>query len=249
MIKMEDSKYEVNSSSSPPSSSHIYHHHHHHHIPHNTYNRLNSGNILQPITSNVLYVEEQPILNSDDNDEKPSHIFLTKSLFSGLSQTITNSLDESGLNTVLAHSNNYSSGPKISIQSINMPMTSNNTKYCVSNSNEITPTSISGGVIVDASLPIPSSSTHSLSSTGILNQISASNDKEKSAIENEISNSKKNSLEHLQQSTAPDTTKKSGGRRSEKPAISYINMIARAINESPDKRLTLSEIYSYLQKT
>lgn len=248
MIKMED-KYEINSSSSPPSSSHIYHHHHHHHIPHNTYNRLNSGNILQPITSNVLYVEEQPILNNDDNDEKPPHIFLTKHLFSGHSQTITNSLDESGLNTVLAHSNNYSSVPKISIQSINMPVTTNNIKYCVSNSNEITSATVSAGVIVDASLPIPSSSTQSLLSNGTLHHNSVSNDKEKSANENEIANSKKISLEHIQQSTAPDTTKKSGGRRSEKPAISYINMIARAINESPDKRLTLSEIYTYLQNT
>ncbi|XP_055376234.1 forkhead box protein biniou [Condylostylus longicornis] len=50
--------------------------------------------------------------------------------------------------------------------------------------------------------------------------------------------------------TTPDTTKKntSGQRRPEKPAISYINMIAMAIKESPDGRLTLSEIYSYLRR-
>lgn len=59
----------------------------------------------------------------------------------------------------------------------------------------------------------------------------------------------------------PDTTKKStatggtgsgggggGGRRAEKPPLSYINMIAMAIKESPQKKLTLSEIYTYLQK-
>lgn len=46
----------------------------------------------------------------------------------------------------------------------------------------------------------------------------------------------------------PDTTKKSGTRRPEKPAVSYINMIGQAIRESPNRKLTLSEIYAYLQK-
>lgn len=49
--------------------------------------------------------------------------------------------------------------------------------------------------------------------------------------------------------SAPDTTKKSsGGRRAEKPPLSYINMIANAIKESPNRRCTLSEIYIFLQK-
>lgn len=49
--------------------------------------------------------------------------------------------------------------------------------------------------------------------------------------------------------SAPDTTKKSsGGRRAEKPPLSYINMIASAIKESPNRRCTLSEIYHFLQK-
>lgn len=47
---------------------------------------------------------------------------------------------------------------------------------------------------------------------------------------------------------APDTTKKSGARRPEKPAVSYINMIGQAIRESPNRKLTLCEIYAYLQK-
>lgn len=47
---------------------------------------------------------------------------------------------------------------------------------------------------------------------------------------------------------APDTTKKSGTRRPEKPPVSYINMIAKAIRESPNHQLTLNEIYLYLQK-
>lgn len=49
--------------------------------------------------------------------------------------------------------------------------------------------------------------------------------------------------------TVPDTTKKSSGvRRAEKPPLSYINMIATAIKESPNRRCTLSEIYNFLQK-
>ncbi|EDW72789.1 uncharacterized protein Dwil_GK16994 [Drosophila willistoni] len=47
----------------------------------------------------------------------------------------------------------------------------------------------------------------------------------------------------------PDTTKKSGTRRPEKPALSYINMIGHAIKESPSGKLTLSEIYAYLMKS
>jgi len=48
--------------------------------------------------------------------------------------------------------------------------------------------------------------------------------------------------------STPDTTKKSGTRRPEKPALSYINMIGHAIKESPTGKLTLAEIYAYLQK-
>lgn len=55
--------------------------------------------------------------------------------------------------------------------------------------------------------------------------------------------------QQMELQSAPDTTKKSsGGRRAEKPPLSYINMIAMAIKESPQKKLTLSEIYTYLQK-
>ncbi|XP_050295449.1 forkhead box protein F1-like [Anthonomus grandis grandis] len=44
------------------------------------------------------------------------------------------------------------------------------------------------------------------------------------------------------------TDKKSGVRRQEKPPYSYIALIVMAIQHSPTKRLTLSEIYSFLQQ-
>lgn len=52
-----------------------------------------------------------------------------------------------------------------------------------------------------------------------------------------------------EQHLPPDTTKKTNNsRRPEKPNMSYINMIACAIKESPDRMLTLNGIYNYLQQ-
>lgn len=56
-----------------------------------------------------------------------------------------------------------------------------------------------------------------------------------------------NKLEQQLISTTSDSLKKTGGRRQEKPPLSYINMIVQAIKDSPDRKRTLSEIYKYLQ--
>ncbi|XP_053675136.1 forkhead box protein biniou [Anopheles nili] len=47
--------------------------------------------------------------------------------------------------------------------------------------------------------------------------------------------------------SAEGQKKPNGGRRQEKPQLSYINMIVMAIKDSPHRRRTLSEIYKYLQ--
>lgn len=48
--------------------------------------------------------------------------------------------------------------------------------------------------------------------------------------------------------TKPKSETKKGTRRPEKPQISYINLIAKVILDSPCKQLTLNEIYTALKK-
>ena len=68
-----------------------------------------------------------------------------------------------------------------------------------------------------------------------------------SAVPTSTSSMQQNLVEQQLSSTTSDTIKKTGGRKPEKPAMSYINMIVCAIKESPNRRRTLSEIYKYLQ--
>ena len=48
--------------------------------------------------------------------------------------------------------------------------------------------------------------------------------------------------------TTNNSAKRSGARRQEKPPYSYIALIVMAIQSSPQRRLTLSEIYQFLQQ-
>lgn len=104
-----------------------------------------------------------------------------------------------------------------------------------------------GGVIASTHLP---SSTNTLtyatssSPTRLLTN-NQSDNKATTVMQQHPAPQLTNSSQEL---SSPDTTKKSGTRRSEKPNISYINMIAMAIKDSPSGKLTLSEIYSFLQK-
>jgi forkhead box protein F len=49
--------------------------------------------------------------------------------------------------------------------------------------------------------------------------------------------------------SSPGSSSNGSGRRIPKPQVSYIMLIAHAIEGSPDKKLTLDEIYKHLMKT
>lgn len=116
------------------------------------------------------------------------------------------------------------------------------------NNNNLSPTSSTSTTIGRSNnLPICSSGPMELISS--YSNTSGSNNSiiHKSSLQHQQQQQQQQQID--QQMNTPDTTKKSaGGRRAEKPPLSYINMIAMAIKESPQKKLTLSEIYNYLQK-
>lgn len=112
-----------------------------------------------------------------------------------------------------------------------------------------------GNHYVNSNTCYPSTIKYCSSTTGIVdekNQITSSYvisevEASSSHPSNETDDTKKLSSSTKVQAIAPDTTKKSSSRRGEKPSLSYINMIATAIKESQEGRLTLSEIYTHLQ--
>lgn len=115
-------------------------------------------------------------------------------------------------------------------------------------------TSSAGGVITTNSCTNSHNDSNQLLTNTTNTHYSSSSSPAKSVQSNQSDTPK--SQQQSQQSSSSDardlssadTTKKSGIRRPEKPALSYINMIAMAIKESPTGKLTLSEIYSFLQK-
>lgn len=68
----------------------------------------------------------------------------------------------------------------------------------------------------------------------------------KSTPSTSTSNSSTNTSSTTNSSSSAKSDTKKGARRPEKPPISYINLIAKAIRSSPTNQLTLNEIYTFL---
>lgn len=220
-------KTEIEVDSSSP-KSHLYN------------NNKTSAHIIHSSMHSVSQPESSMI---EIDEEKP--LFLNRSLYlnSGIPSPHSSIIQGTSI-TSLSSTSNYSNGVSSSLT--NCPSRhsmshlstsmSPNIKYCNSSVDTI---STSAGNL-ESHISPSSSSIHLGNGGNSSMEISSFN-----------TNSNPTKASHsTEQSniTAPDTTKKnSGGRRSEKPQLSYINMIVMAIKESPEKRLTLSQIYNYLQ--
>lgn len=164
---------------------------------------------------------------------------------------------------------------RLSLSHLNPSVTTSNIKYCSSSNLDDShtildvcePTGSTNNILSSTSSPptIPSNGLYSSTpNIGSIEIISSNYNKKFESLPNHSHSSQNQqsqqtisqpsqSQQHPTQiqnngSNIPDTTKKSGGRRPEKPPISYINMIVMAIKDSPNKRLTLSEIYAFLQE-
>lgn len=148
-----------------------------------------------------------------------------------------NSLSMTGLSTSTPH---ISSGTASTIKYCNSSP-SVDTSLPSHNTSNLSPTS-------STSTTVGSNRNVQMSNIGGSIDISYNSNASNSPMQESSSSHRPHHHMDSQLST-PDTTKKSsGGRRAEKPPLSYINMIAMAIRDSPQKKLTLSEIYNYLQK-
>lgn len=240
--KQPTSTYSIRYISTPPphpiqhvSPHHSYNQHHLHHLHHQPTHHVTSipTSVLSSIgnmsRSNSSIITSNPLRHS---------IAQLNSSIGSLSMstpsTMASSPSPTSIISTIKYCNSSPSGQDVSHNS--------------NHSSNLSPTSST-----------PTNGSHSLhndvnnvgsASIDIIYQTSSNQQPDKCHSPNDqLQSNQSQTQQQMEQQSAPDTTKKSaGGRRAEKPPLSYINMIAMAIKESPQKKLTLSEIYTYLQK-
>ncbi|KAG4066968.1 hypothetical protein HA402_007716 [Bradysia odoriphaga] len=211
-------------------------------------------NIMEHISQN----DDKPsyliryINNTSPNHNSHSSI-MSPSISSGVPKIHSSIISTSPIRNSMTQLNSSISSLSMTGLPTSTPHISSGTastiKYCNSspsvdtshNASNLSPTS-------STSTTVGSNSNVQMSNIGGSMDISYNSNASNSPMQK--SSSSHHQHHHMDsQLSTPDTTKKSsGGRRAEKPPLSYINMIAMAIRDSPQKKLTLSEIYNYLQK-
>ncbi|XP_053955804.1 forkhead box protein biniou [Anastrepha ludens] len=179
-------------------------------------------------TSNTIFNTSE-YLPHNDNDHPPPPSAIPVSADTGSNDLLTQSLQR--IQNVGMPSVSSASGVITSSHSVSGQLCATTETMSYSNSSS------------------PAKSVHSNQSEGgALGQQQSQQTQQHNQQQQQQQQQQQSTASSTQELTPPDTTKKSGARRPEKPALSYINMIAMAIKESPTGKLTLSEIYSFLQK-
>lgn len=220
----------ISSSTSVP-----YHPYHHHHVPHLTHleGPINSLKLSSPSPTSMPPSSSSSSTNLPMINRYGGGLTSTPNIKYCSNGTMMDYVESDHMMMRDNHSNNNMSSPPPSTVMLPNPVSS--AVSCItttSNLNCDMKIGTSGGSVV----------TYNNNNIGENDSgVGCKNNN------NSSSSSSSNVEQQLSSTTNETAVKKTGGRKPEKPAMSYINMIVMAIKDSPQKRRTLSEIYKYLQ--
>uniref|UniRef100_A0A182T6Q2 Fork-head domain-containing protein n=1 Tax=Anopheles maculatus TaxID=74869 RepID=A0A182T6Q2_9DIPT len=218
--------------------SSMYHHHHH---PHHAFDKLPS-----------YYINHRsPYLISQINDPEPSAGDGGGLGAECLRGTPGSYLLESSINTLkLSGESMGGTSPSATSSTSGGHITITDGSLHLSKSTSVSPVSHLGSPCSTSTTPpvsVASSTGGTTSGRKTTNSTNGTNSTGGGG-EQQLSSTTGNGTSAGGSGSGGEGPKKpNGGRRQEKPQLSYINMIVMAIKDSPHRRRTLSEIYKYLQ--